>query len=639
MSSDEFVVQLTMLAAGGKSEKIAACWRRFAEREAGAPSPDVRAAGARGAGADGMEDLGRLGKLGLWRLMRSVLSAMVGVLVCSTHDGEEDEPEDRVQREGAQGPAQLLPNRSRRLNVEQTRALQTKIDLAALSVAESVLRATGHAGSEADAYGNDDDEVLGDDGIGVDYDEFSEWYNQGGRTEAPYLEMLDLGKWPSAGYSVGDDGQDEEDQAPASGAGAGYDDEAQNEHEDEEEEEEEDEPVLPERVREFDPFRPGPTVFSMALPRRSRGRGPTSGMVFGPTHFTVREGDLASLACLQDLTGLGRMPAAELATLALSCSPVAAAHPSGDPSSREAVRSVVANALRSTSGGSVTKASYNSAMRRALPSAINWSDKAASFVSFKVSHFFWMFHLQDRFVVDTQMSDQAGDVAGTPEERAELMRILNEQEDDDDTKMGHAPVLGLAAGLAVLGGGAKSEKLAIAWRIFAGQHPMLMDEEEEEEATGQDEGGDAETNDTGSLALTRPELFNLLRSLLTGLLALDRVSSCEPDADVRIAVAEASSAMVDETFANSEVIPPQTVGNVTTMERITFNSFAEFYNAHGQKRLSWLELLDLRKWVTDSDAGARLAAALEPRGGDEDGEDDEGLYGDAGDDQDFENED
>ena len=522
-----------------------------------------------------MEDLGRLRKLGLWRLMRSVLSSMAGVLICAQHDGEDEEPEDRVSREEAEGPGQLLPTRSRRLTIEQTQALHTKIDLTALSVAESVLRSTGHdAGGGEDS---NDDGVMGDDGYGVDYDEFSEWYNAGGRAEAPYLEMLDLGKWPSAGYSVEDDGTED-------GTAEEFEEDDEEEEDGEEEDEEE---ALPERVTQFDPFPPGRVIFSTELARRRRGRGSTNTMVFGPTTFTVRDGDLASLACLEELTELGRKPAADLAALVLASSPAAREHAGSGAGSRDVVRSVIGDALRSSTGGSVTKAVYNAAMRMAIRPSTDWGDQASSFVSFKLSHFFWMFHFQDRFVVDVEMANRAGDAATTPEERADIMRVLSEDEEGEEDELGHAPVLALAAGLAVLGKGAKSEKLAVAWRIFAGQHPVLRDndevnEDDEEDAMAGNPVLGVDTNDTGSLGLSRAELFNLLRSLLTGLLALDRVASSQPDVDVRIAVADAASSMAEDAFAHAHVTPSVEIDeDTTTLPRITFNAFAEYYNSHG----------------------------------------------------------
>ncbi|KAL7549234.1 hypothetical protein ACHAWF_012502 [Thalassiosira exigua] len=62
--------------------------------------------------------------------------------------------------------------------------------------------------------------VDGDEG-GVSFDAFGRWYNSGGFSLVPWLELLDLSKWDYGGGGGGDDGKDGAAAAGAGGGGGG----------------------------------------------------------------------------------------------------------------------------------------------------------------------------------------------------------------------------------------------------------------------------------------------------------------------------------------------------------------------------------------------------------------------------------
>jgi len=127
----------------------------------------------------------------------------------------------------------------------------------------------------------------------------------------------------------------------------------------------------------------------------------------------------------------------------------------------------------------------------------------------------------------------------------------------------------LAAGLALLCSGTKSAKLAVAWEVVDGGA-----------------GGDRRDG-----ALTRRGLWRYLRSFLVALLAL---ASLPDDVD------DPGDAPVDvhDDADDAAVHLAATIfDDAGCDDLIAFDDFADWYTDGGFKLASWLELLDLSKWV------------------------------------------
>ena len=126
----------------------------------------------------------------------------------------------------------------------------------------------------------------------------------------------------------------------------------------------------------------------------------------------------------------------------------------------------------------------------------------------------------------------------------------------------------VAAGLALLCSGTKSAKLAVAWEVI--------------------DGG---SSDRADGALTRRGLWRYLRSFLVALLAL---ASLPDDVD------DPGDAPVDvhDDADDAAVHLAATIfDDAGCDDLIAFDDFADWYTDGGFKLASWLELLDLSKWV------------------------------------------
>lgn len=164
------------------------------------------------------------------------------------------------------------------------------------------------------------------------------------------------------------------------------------------------------------------------------------------------------------------------------------------------------------------------------------------------------------------------------------------------------------AGFLMLAAGPKSEKLALAFRLF------------DEDADGY---------------LKRRELWVFLRSFLTVLVAVssryDRLTAAEVTRFLDAGSIEATAAVF-------------TTAEMAYEDRISFEEFGQWYNSGGFRRMAWLELLDFAKWpsVTDGDvdsssaggesSGADATSEEDADMGVEDDDDDEGDDDDDDDD-------
>ena len=123
----------------------------------------------------------------------------------------------------------------------------------------------------------------------------------------------------------------------------------------------------------------------------------------------------------------------------------------------------------------------------------------------------------------------------------------------------------LAAGLALLCAGSKSVKLAVAWEVL-----------------------DADRTDG---ALTRRGLWRYLRAFLVALLALASVPDGEDDlGDLLVDVH-------DDADDAAVTLAATIFHECGCDDLIGFDDFADWYTDGGFKFASWLELLDLSKWV------------------------------------------
>ena len=129
-----------------------------------------------------------------------------------------------------------------------------------------------------------------------------------------------------------------------------------------------------------------------------------------------------------------------------------------------------------------------------------------------------------------------------------------------------------SSGFTILGAGSKSDKLALAFQLF-------------------DEDGDG--------YLSRREMWKYLRSFLIVLLKLssESESSAEEVADCANAGAVACSRMV---FAQADL---------EFKTKVNFEEFASWYTNGGYTLAPWLELLDLKKWVSADASSADVSAA------------------------------
>jgi Ca2+-binding EF-hand superfamily protein len=188
---------------------------------------------------------------------------------------------------------------------------------------------------------------------------------------------------------------------------------------------------------------------------------------------------------------------------------------------------------------------------------------------------------RDRF--DSAMHNVINDSIMSKESRTLLSDLLTAVFNAFDfNKLGKADATELACGLTVLCGGRKSDKLEYAFE--------LLDKEKK-----------------GTVSR-----FQMVRYLQSFLLVLLNISSCslgqEPSEDIlhnqegekaegsialQKVICSASSWATEEIFKATQSKREIKEGT----EHIDFDNFADWYTGGGYNRIAWLELLDLKKWV------------------------------------------
>lgn len=153
----------------------------------------------------------------------------------------------------------------------------------------------------------------------------------------------------------------------------------------------------------------------------------------------------------------------------------------------------------------------------------------------------------------------------------------------DFNKLGKADAIELACGLTVLCGGRKSDKLEYAFELLDKRKKRLLSR------------------------------FQMVRYLQSFLLVLLNISSCPlgsheaegilcdqqgEKAEGNIALARVicgTSSWATEEIFNATPSEKKEIKEGT--EHIDFDKFADWYTRGGYNRIAWLELLDLKKWV------------------------------------------
>ena len=138
----------------------------------------------------------------------------------------------------------------------------------------------------------------------------------------------------------------------------------------------------------------------------------------------------------------------------------------------------------------------------------------------------------------------------------------------------------IVASLSLFCPGTKSQKLAHAFELFA-EHET---------------GGHKRAHRTSRLS--HRSLWKFFRAFLSPLLMIS-YTTCnfakgDQEAARARAVADAASAE-----CTARVLKDLASGGYMQNSAITFDAFAQWYNDGGHTILSWLELLDTRKWMTE----------------------------------------
>jgi len=282
----------------------------------------------------------------------------------------------------------------------------------------------------------------------ISYEEFGQWYNEGGFQVIPWLELLDLRKWRAA------------IDAPAAPAARAA-------------------PAAPAASDE------GDVVFEFSL-------GGDDGDVFVITGADVKH--------LRRVIAASHLAEKELPAL----------H---------------AEFKREAEDGVLDKPAFDRAIRRLIPgSSLSPEDK--QFLSFALSNIFFAFDRDGNNVVDFDE---------------------------------------FLSGFSLLVQGSKSDKLALAFRMF-------------------DEDGDG--------YISRLEMWKYLRAFLTMLMSVNTLSQRLPVTEVQTLVDKAAVELTKAVFSSADLDDDG---------RISYEEFGQWYNAGGFDIIPWLELLDLRKWPELSD--------------------------------------
>ena len=136
----------------------------------------------------------------------------------------------------------------------------------------------------------------------------------------------------------------------------------------------------------------------------------------------------------------------------------------------------------------------------------------------------------------------------------------------------------LVCGFSTLSKGSKSDKLALAFRVF-----------------------DADEDS----ALSHQEFARFLRSFLTALFALNRHASQCPAEDVWGLIDESALQFSSRIFEEADMDE--------NADHIAFEEFADWYTSGGFELVPWLELLDMDKWPGEYKGVDALGAEFQAR--------------------------
>jgi len=287
----------------------------------------------------------------------------------------------------------------------------------------------------------------------ISYEEFGQWYNDGGFEVIPWLELLDVSKWNAA-----------RETAQATGAATEGD----------------------------------------------GAEGPEPELVF---EFPLGESGASFAISATDVQYLKRVVAASR----LAEKELPALH---------------AEFTREAKDGVLDKDAFDRAVRRLIPGS-SLSGEDQQFLSFALSNIFFAFDRDGNNVVD-------------------FSEFL--------------------AGFSLLVQGSKSDKLALAFRMF-------------------DEDDDG--------FISRLEMWKYLRAFLTVLMSVNSLSQRVDITEMQSVVDKAAVDLTKAVFTSADL---------SRDGAISYEEFGQWYNAGGFDVIPWLELLDLKKWPSEDDVVADEAA-------------------------------
>jgi len=140
---------------------------------------------------------------------------------------------------------------------------------------------------------------------------------------------------------------------------------------------------------------------------------------------------------------------------------------------------------------------------------------------------------------------------------------------DDEGVADAAPLLDLAAGLALFCAGTKSAKLALIFKLFS--------------------AGSAGAGASGIPPLPPRALVRALRASLLALFGCAAQTLGSPATEAAAVAGAAAQKAARSIWAAQASMSRPTM--------VTFEQFGAWYNAEGYTKIPWIELLDLRKWA------------------------------------------
>jgi Ca2+-binding EF-hand superfamily protein len=393
----------------------------------------------------------------------------------------------------------------------------------------------------------------------VDFDEFGQWYNEGGYEIAPWLELLDLTKWvlvenfdslekhcppvaPDASIGLGVEDPNcppappDEDVDPSI-----FDDDAQNilnsDSFDEMDfllmqqsspDQDKDDAELSKLVKSF-PYSPKPSPKAIHPPRTQDSLALKFHIVIDDNQegyiFSVSQKRISHLRHVLMESGLYRVDCEKASKEILA----------------QSYREAKSNGR--SSSYVLTKDGFDSAMRKVIVSSRTMSVDTQRTLSHLLNEIFFAFNYDE---------------------------------------MGNADAFDIACGFTLLCRGKKSDKLEFAF-----------------ETLDRENGG----------YLKRSDLTRYLRSFLSVLVKLASANSLDSDfiddgmtkinGDKCDSSNTAMSKAVDMgcEWATVQVME----GGRGVRDTITFDDFAEWYTRVGHSNIPWVELLDLNKWIIGTD--------------------------------------